>query len=73
MTNAEIVALLDKVGDLLIYTKGVLESQQRKIAELHQEIQYRDNRIQELEGQLIIKSGIINKQAVMLAGDSNED
>lgn len=38
----------------------------KRIAELQREIQYRDNRITELEQQLAVKDSIIRKQAIML-------
>lgn len=42
------------------------KTENKRIAGLLQEIEYRDNKIAELEGQIIIKDGIIRKQAVML-------
>lgn len=69
MTNTEIIDLMDRILATLNEVKKVLEAYNNHVAELHQEIQYRDNRITELEGELIIKNSIINKQAVILTGE----
>lgn len=38
-----------------------------RIADLHKEIHYRDNRIEELEQELKVKDEIIRKQVIMLS------
>lgn len=44
-----------------------MEMLRNRIAELHRQIHYRDNRIDELEQELIVKDKIIKKQVIMLS------
>lgn len=48
-------------------TMETVDCLRERIAELHRQIRYRDNRIDELEQELIVKDEIIRKQVIMLS------